>query len=284
LELSILFDRLRWEEKELQKEAEALGGKAALVDAKPLAFNISKISSPRGLGDVVLQRCISFYRTLYLTFILENLGKVVVNSSKVTETCGNKMITTLTLAKAKIPTPKTLVALSSDSVVEAAERIGFPVVMKPFVGSWGRLVSIARDKETLLSMVELKEELPNPIEHMYYLQEFVKRPPRDIRAVVAGDQLAACVYRYSPVDDWRTNVARGGSTKAFKPDKELLELIFRASEAVGGGVLGVDAMESENGYLIHEVNNTVEFKGAQSATEGSIAKKIAAYVIQKGRD
>jgi len=183
------------------------------------------------------------------------------------------------LAKAGILTPKTYVALSSDSVGEAAEALGFPVVMKPFIGSWGRMVSLAKDRHTLDTIVELKEAIQNPIEHMYYLQEYVKRPPRDIRAIVAGDEIVAAVYRNAHPDEWRTNVARGATTTAFRPDKELREIVLKAAELVGGGVLGVDAMESKEGYMIHEVNNTVEFKGAQAASKTKIAKKIVEYVI-----
>jgi [lysine-biosynthesis-protein LysW]--L-2-aminoadipate ligase len=152
------------------------------------------------------------------------------------------------------------------------------VVLKPFVGSWGRMVSVIRDRPTLQSIVELREELPNPVEHMYYVQEYIQRPPRDIRAVVAGDQLVACVHRYAPEGDWRTNVARGGVSKAFTPSPQLKEMILRAAEVVGGGVLGVDAMEGPNGNVVHEVNNTVEFKGAQSAVDWSIPKKIMEYI------
>jgi [lysine-biosynthesis-protein LysW]--L-2-aminoadipate ligase len=283
LKLTILFDRLRWEEKALQKEAQAEGSEAALMDAKGLVFEVSRIGRKNGFGDLVFQRCISYYRTLLLTRILENQGVDVINPYSVTEACGNKLATTMLLAKARIPTPRTLVTLTSETVSEAAEKLGFPVVLKPFTGSWGRMVSIARDQEALQSIVELRELLQNPMEHIYYLQEYVRRPPRDIRAVVAGDEIAACVYRYAPEDDWRTNVARVGVSKAFKPDKNLTELIHRAAEAVGGGVLGVDGMESKEGYLIHEVNNTVEFKGAQSATEGSIARKIVRYALSRGR-
>ena len=283
MKLTILFDRLRWEEKALQKEAQAAGLDANLLDAKGLIFDVSRAEKENGFGDLALQRCISYYRTLFLTRIFENRGVEVINPHRVTEACGNKLVTTMLLAKGKIPTPKTLVTLSPETVAEAGERLGFPVVLKPFMGSWGRLVSIARDPETLQSIVELREQLQNPMKHMYYLQEYVKRPPRDIRAVVAGDEIAACVYRYASDDDWRTNVARGGVSKAFKPDKQLTELIHRSAAVVGGGVLGVDAMESKGGYLIHEVNNTVEFKGAQSATEGSIAGRIIKYAISRGR-
>ena len=140
------------------------------------------------------------------------------------------------------------------------------------------MVTVVRDRETLKALIEYKEELSSPIEHMYYMQEFVKRPPRDIRAIVAGDEIIASVHRYAPAGEWRTNVARGGTSKAFKPDKELKEIILQAGEAVGGGVLGIDAMESSSGYLVHEVNNTVEFRGAQSAVGVDIPAQIIQYV------
>ena len=145
-------------------------------------------------------------------------------------------------------------------------------------------MTVVRDRQTLQSLTEFKEELANPAEqHMYYLQEFVKRPPRDIRAIVAGESIVACVHRIAPAGEWRTNVARGAVSKAFKPDKELKEIILKAAEAVGGGILGVDAMEPESGYLVHEVNNTVEFKGAQSAVDTDIPAQLIRYVAQSGR-
>jgi len=279
LRSSIAFDRLRWEEKALKDEADSMGIQTSLVDAKVLVFEISK-GDGQDLGDVVLQRCISHYRALFLSRILEGAGASVINRYSVAELCGNKLATTLALSKAGVPTPRTMVALSAEMVEKAAEELGFPVVLKPFTGSWGRMVSVIRDKATLQSIVELREELPNPIEHMYYVQELIQRPPRDIRAVVAGDELVACVHRYAPEGDWRTNVARGGTSKAFTPDPELREMILKAATVVGGGVLGVDAMEAPGGYVVHELNNTVEFKGAQSAVDWSIARKIIEYVAR----
>lgn len=283
MKLSILYDRLRWEEKTLADEAKASGLDSGLVDTRSLHFDISRRIRPEKYGDGILQRCISHYRSLFSTRILESAGATVINEYSVAEVCGNKLATTLALAGAGVPTPKTIVALSSDSVEEAARKVRFPLVMKPFTGSWGRMVSVAKDRDTLSSLVELREEMHNPLEHMYYLQEFVRRPPRDIRAVVVGDEIAACVYRNAARGDWRTNVARGGTSKAFKPSSSLVEMILKASEAVGGGVLGVDAMESDGGHVIHEVNNTVEFRGAQSATEGSIAAKIVGYAARSLR-
>jgi [lysine-biosynthesis-protein LysW]---L-2-aminoadipate ligase len=282
VKVSITFDRLRWEEKALSEAAEEAGLDASLVDSKGLIFEVPK--KHPDLGDVVLQRCISHYRSSILTLMLEGAGLKVINGYNVAETCSNKLATTIALANAKVPTPRTFLALSSEAAEEAADRLGYPFVIKPFTGSWGRMVTVVRDRNTLQSLIEYKEELANPQEqHMYYLQEFVRRPPRDIRAIVAGDSIVACVHRIAPPGEWRTNVARGAVSKAFKPDSELKEIILKAAEAVGGGILGVDAMEPESGYLVHEVNNTVEFKGAQSAVDTDIPAQLIKYVSQVAR-
>jgi len=284
LKLSITFDRLRLEEKDLITEAEKAGLKAELVDTRKLAFNVTAKRIANGYGDAVLQRCISYYRSAFLTKILESFGVLVINSAKVSEACGNKLFTSMLLAKAGVPTPRTFVALSAESAFETAEKMGYPVVVKPFVGSWGRMVDIAKEPSTLGTIVEYRESMSNPIEHMYYIQEFVKRPPRDIRLIVAGDEVIASVYRNAPKGEWRTNVARGGTTTSFKLNREIEEITLKAARAVGGGILGVDAMESkDDGYTVHEVNNTVEFKGAQAATQHSIAKKMIEYVVREAK-
>jgi [lysine-biosynthesis-protein LysW]---L-2-aminoadipate ligase len=284
MKLAITFDRLRIEEKELQKEAEKAGCKSELIDVRKLSFNITGKKINGSFGDVVLQRCISYYRSIFLARILENFGIQVINSTKVSEACGNKLVTSMLLAKAGVPTPKTYVALDAESVFETAEKVGYPVVVKPFTGSWGRMVDIAKEPQTLGTIVEYRESMQSPVEHMYYLQEYVKRPPRDIRLIVAGDEVIAAVYRNAPKGEWRTNVARGGTTTGFKLNKEIEDITLRAAKAVGGGILGVDAMETkDHGYTVHEVNNTVEFKGAQAATEHRIAKKIVEYVMREAK-
>jgi [lysine-biosynthesis-protein LysW]--L-2-aminoadipate ligase len=282
VKVSITFDRLRWEEKALKDAAEATGLEANLIDVKGLSFQVG--DQKPDFGDVVLQRCISHYRSLALSQTLEGAGLRVINSHSVAEVCSNKLATTIALSRAGVPTPRTYLALSSDAVETAADELGYPLVLKPFTGSWGRMVTVVKDKPTLQALVEYKEELANPQEHsLYYMQEYIKRPPRDIRAIVAGDHLVTCVHRYAPPGEWRTNVARGGTSKAFDPDKELVDTIMKAAKAVGGGVLGVDAMESSSGYLVHEVNNTVEFKGAQSAVGVDIPAQIIRYVKQQGK-
>ncbi len=278
-DITIIFDRLRWEEKELLDKALKLGYNAKLVDAKDLVF--STHDGSRSFGSVVIQRCISHYRGLYITACLESLDIPVINRYHVAEVCGNKLLCSLALVKDDVPTPKTQFVFSAEKAIEVASNIGYPIVFKPIVGSWGRLVIPVKDRDMMESIVEMREEMPNPLSKIYYLQEYVKRPPRDIRAIVVGDRVITAVYRYAAEGEWRTNIARGGKAELCPITKELEDVCLRAADAVGGGVLGVDIMEDESrGLLVHEVNNTVEFRGAASVSSVDIAQEIIRYAMK----
>jgi [lysine-biosynthesis-protein LysW]--L-2-aminoadipate ligase len=282
MELSILYDRLRWEEKALADEAKKIGVKVGLVDAKahPLTLVGGDSVANSTFGDVVLERCMSHIRGLYYTAVLER-EKVVINSYNVLSLTTNKLLTTLALDKAGVPTPKTAVAFSLESALELADRMGYPLVIKPIIGSWGKMVACIRDRREAEALFETREMIHEPLQQIYYLQEYVQRPPRDIRAIVVGDEIIATIYRYQPEDDWRTNVARGGAAVLAKLEPEQEDIIIKAAKAVGEGVLGVDAMESERGLLVHEINGCVEFKGAASVSTVNIPRKIVEYAIGK---
>ena len=277
--LTLLYDRIRWDEKELLKSARAKGLNVEEVDAKNILLNLSETMA-EAFGDVVLQRCISHSRGTYASACLESRGIMVVNKAYVSEICGNKLWTTLTLIRAGVPTPKTIIAFTPESALKAAEEIGYPVVLKPLIGSWGRMVVALRDREEAEAIIELRSQMDGALNQIFYIQELVKRPPRDIRCIVVGDKLVTAVYRVSPPGEWRTNVARGGLTEPCPITAEVEDIALKAAQAVGGGVLGVDMMESPNGLLVHEVNSTVEFRGAQSATSVRIADEIVDYVIK----
>jgi len=280
--LSLIYDRIRVEEKELISAAERLGVNLKLVDAKTFHFDLNSLEKEKSVfGELALERCISYFRGLHITAILENAGIPVINSFKTSSICGNKLLTTLTLIKAGVPTPKTVIAFTLEEALKALDEIGYPAVLKPIFGSWGRLIAPLKDRETALALLEHREEMSNPLYQIYYIQEMVERPPRDIRTVVVGDEVVAAIYRYAAPDDWRTNIARGGRAEPCKLTPELEELVLKAARAVGGGVLGVDAMESPDGILIHEVNSTVEFKGAMMATGVDIPSKIIDYAIKQ---
>ncbi|MGQ9468469.1 MAG: lysine biosynthesis protein LysX [Nitrososphaerales archaeon] len=283
--VGLVFDRIRFEEKAIIEKSKKRGLSIKLSDAKSLCLNTKSPDeeSKAIFGDLVLQRCISYFRGLHVTAFLESKGIDVINSLNVAQICGDKILTTLALIKAGVPTPETLIAFSPESVSKAIDKTGYPVVLKPIIGSWGRLIALLKDKDTADAIIESRESLNNPIYKIYYIQEMVNRPPRDIRTIVVGERIVASIYRYAPEGEWRTNVARGGKTTICPLTNELEDLVLKAAKAVGGGILGVDAMESPNGILVHEVNNTVEFKGAMASGATNIPDEILNYVIELAR-
>jgi [lysine-biosynthesis-protein LysW]--L-2-aminoadipate ligase len=199
----------------------------------------------------------------------------VINSFKTSQICGNKLLTTLALTKANIPTPKTLVSFAEESALESLSLIGYPAVIKPLVGSWGRLVSLVNDETTATSVLEHKEML-GPLHKIHYVQEKIPSK-RDIRAFVIGDDVVAAMYRKPNGGEWRTNIARGGTAKICEITEELKDLSLRAAGAVGGGILGIDLLEDKKGLVVNEVNHTVEFKGLVETTLVKIPELILEY-------
>src|ERR687886_727150 len=279
-ELCILYDKVRFEERILYDKALKKNLKAKIVDAKTVTISTENKRKDLQLGDVILQRSISHFRGLYLTASLEFLGFSVINKFQVGEICGNKLITSIILSKYKVPTPKTYFAFSAESVIEVINKIGYPLVLKPIIGSWGRGVFPLRDSEVANMIVEMREENNNALARIYYLQEMVKRPRRDLRCIVVDDRVVTAIYRYSAENEWRTNMAKGGKTEVAPITSELEDIALRAAKAVGGGVLGVDLMEDEDrGLLVHEVNNTVEFRGASNVCQADIAGAMIDYAL-----
>jgi [lysine-biosynthesis-protein LysW]--L-2-aminoadipate ligase len=284
VEVSILCDKVRFEEKALYEKTQSMGIKSKIVDAKTLTIGTCNKAKDFQLGDVILQRSVSYYRGLYLTACLEFLGFKVINRFEVGQVCGNKLITSIRLAENKIPTPKTQFAFSAESGLETIKNKGFPVVLKPIVGSWGRGIYPLRDLETASMIIEMREEDDSPLSRIYYIQEMVDRPSRDIRCIVIGDQVLTAIYRYSSQSEWRTNVALGGKVELASITKEMEDLALSAARAVGGGILGVDMMEDKNrGLVVHEINNTVEFRGAASVSKADIPNQMINYAINIAR-
>jgi len=278
--LRILFDRVRSEEKMLQEKASELGHDAKMIDAKITQVNTESKKSDFDFGDVVLERCVSYFRGLHFTACLEFLDVPVINSFEVANNCGNKMITSLLLKKHNVPTPKTYFTFSSEAALENLEKIGYPVVIKPVVGSWGRGVMPLKDRDTADAIIEVRELNDGPLDRIYYLQEMVNRPPRDIRVIVVGDQVVAAMYRTSS-GSFKTNIAVGGEPVACEITKELEDVCMKAAKAVGGGILGVDVMEDKKrGLVVHEVNNTVEFKGLAKVVKKDIPKEMIDFAIK----
>ena len=233
--LIILYDNIRWEEKALYEAAKKKGVEVENVDCKNLVVNLNNGKSKYN-GRVVLQRCVSYFKNVHSTAALEGLGAHVINPLNAAILCGNKMYAHMVLEKAGVRTPKAVAAFSEEGALAALDEFGYPAVIKPTVGSWGRLIALLRDKEAARAVIEDREHM-FPIYQVYYFEEFVERPPRDIRAIVVGDRVVAAIYRYSGEGEWKTNMALGGHAEACPVTKELEDICLKAARALGGQIV-----------------------------------------------
>ena len=249
----------------------------ALLDDRRLVFDLD--SAPA--VDVALERCINHSRAMHALRLFESAGVTCVNAYEVARRCGDKILTATALAESGVPQPATRIAFTEASALEAVEELGYPVVLKPAVGSWGRLLSKINDREAAETVLEHKTVLGTYHHSIFFVQKYVEKNGRDIRSFVVGDECVAAIYRSS--DHWITNTARGARASNCPVTPEVADISLRAAESVGGGVLAVDLFETDDGLLANEVNYTMEFKNSIDVTGVDIPERIVSYVLEAAR-
>jgi [lysine-biosynthesis-protein LysW]--L-2-aminoadipate ligase len=277
LRIGVLYSRVRVEEKWIFASLERRGLDYERLDDRVVHFDMDN-PEPWRQYDAILERSISYTNGLYACRIFNSWDIPTVNTAAVAEACGDKLITTTLLARSGVPQPHSRVAFTPESALETIEAMGYPVVLKPVVGSWGRLLAKVNDRDTAEAILEHKAVLGSVQHSVFYIQEYIKKPGRDIRAVVVGDKVITAIYRKSA--HWITNTARGGEGELCPVTPELEELSLKAAQAVGGGVLAVDVIEDpERGMLVNEVNHTMEFHTVQPLSGIDIADTIVGYAV-----
>ncbi|MBI2090790.1 MAG: lysine biosynthesis protein LysX [Deltaproteobacteria bacterium] len=276
MQIGFLHSLIRPEEKMLLKEFQSRDGvEVAMIDDRKVVYNLGKDSFP---FDVVLERCINHSRALHALRLFECAGIRCVNSAKVASICGDKIMTSIALQEHKVPQPEVRIAFTEESTLQAIEGMGYPVVLKPAVGSWGRLLSKVNDRDAAETVLEHKVTLGSYHHSIFYIQKYIDKKGRDIRSFVVGEECVAAIYRYS--EHWITNTARGGTAENCPLADELKELSVRAARAVGGGIVAVDIFETNDGLLVNEVNYTMEFRNSIGPTGVNIPQRIVDYVLR----
>jgi [lysine-biosynthesis-protein LysW]--L-2-aminoadipate ligase len=281
MNVGILYSRVRVEEKLLFEAFERRGVDFNLLDDQHLIFDIT--NGPRANQythyDLIVERCINHGRALYSLRILNDRGVSTVNTAQVADICGNKLQTTSALTAAGVPQPRSLVAFTPESALAAIEELGYPVVLKPAVGSWGRLLSKINDRDAAEAILEHKDTLGSYHHSIFYIQEYVKKPQRDIRAFVVGGETICAIYRNA--EHWITNTARGGKSSNCPVTPDLNDICVAATRAVGGGIVAIDVFEDpDRGLLINEVNYTMEFRNSIAPTGINIPDRMVDFCLR----
>lgn len=285
--IGMVYSRARVEEKMLMEAAEKRGVRLEPVLDNGLVLDLDPGALP---FDVVLERSVSYTRGLYLLRFCASHGIPAVNRFEVAAACGDKTETSLRLRRAGVPTPRTKVAFEPEAALRALDELGYPAVIKPTLGSWARMVSRVDSRREAEQILEHREQLPNPVQQVYYLQEYVNKTTanagpaptyRDMRAFVIGDRTVCAIWRNSP--HWITNTARGGTATVAPVTPELDELCMKAAAAVGGGVLALDLMEGPDGLVCHEINHTMEFRNSVAPTGVDIPGLLIEHCVREAK-
>jgi [lysine-biosynthesis-protein LysW]--L-2-aminoadipate ligase len=287
MKVGLLYSRIRRDEKLLLSELRERDHEIEKIDVRKQQFNIHEAPEAFDDLDIVVDRCLATSRSVYATKFADAYGVPVVNGPEVANTCADKVNNSLALEAAGVPTPNTDVAFTKDAALESIEKFGYPCVLKPVVGSWGRLMAKIDSRSAAEAILEHKETLGHYEHKIFYVQEFVDKPGRDMRVLAVDGEPIAAMVRSS--DHWLTNAAKGAETAEFELDDRALELVETASDAVGGGLLGIDLMEvgidKESGefedYTVHEVNHTVEFKALNEVTDVDVPAKVVDWLETK---
>ncbi len=286
MNIGFIHSLIRPEEKLLLKEFDRKGVSPIRIDSRTFQFDSSATNIQsndlileKNHLDSVFNRSLSYSQSLQTLRIFESLAVHTMNSSEVLENCGDKIKTSLALKN--VPQPEFGVAFSMEGALSLIEQMGYPVVLKPVIGSWGRLLSKINDRDAAESVLEHKFTLGNYTHSVIYVQKFVEKGGRDIRSFVVGDECIAAIYRDSP--HWITNTARGGTASNCPVTEEIKELSLAAAKAVGGGIVAIDLFESPQGLLVNEVNGTMEFKNSIQTTGVNIPEKIVEFYVNEVR-
>jgi [lysine-biosynthesis-protein LysW]---L-2-aminoadipate ligase len=278
LKYAMAYGVIRQDEKMLLEAAKRIGIDLATIRMDDISSSLG--SNPFDT-DAILDRGISQFRSFYFLKMAEEAGIFTLNSSEVVRICGDKFLTSAALVRDNIPTPRTSMALSTESALSEIEKMGYPCVIKPVVGSWGRLLAKVNDRESAESILEHKETLGGYTHSAIYIQEYVQKQGRDIRAFVVGEETICAIYRHS--EHWITNTARGGKASVCPVTDDLNEICLRAKEAVNGEIVAIDLFETPTGFSVNEVNHTMEFKNSVAPTGVDIPVKVLEHFVRKAR-
>ncbi len=279
VKVGFLHTLIRPEEKMLLKAfSDRSDVELKMIDVRDLVFRLGRDHFD---VDVVVERCINHSRALHALILFEAAGIPCVNTAQVASVCGDKLQTSAALHCQGVPQPRVNVAFTEESAMKALEDLGYPAVLKPAVGSWGRLLSKVNDPDAAETVLEHKTVLGSYHHSIFYMQEYIEKQGRDIRSFVVGDECIAAIYRES--EHWITNTARGARTSKCEVTDELRDISLRGARAVNGSVVALDLFETNDGLLVNEVNYTMEFRNSVTVTGVDIPGIIAEHVVGVGR-
>ncbi len=294
LHVAVLGNPGSWYCRDLARALEERSHQYSRLDFPQLVAEVGSAARPRlKLGnfdlttlDAVIVRTMppgSLEQVVYRMDALARLeaaGVTVLNPPKAIECAVDKYLTTSRLEAAGLPVPPTCVCESADAALEAFERLGGDVVVKPLFGAEGRGIVRVSDPDLALRTFRTLER----IQAVLYVQKFVEHEGFDVRVLVLDGSVVGSIRRRSP-HDFRTNVSRAGIAEPHESSKQERDWALHAASATGSRIAGVDLLYSRSGecYVI-EVNAVPGWQAFRGVTGIDVARLVVESLEQSRKN
>jgi RimK family alpha-L-glutamate ligase len=281
MRIAILSSGNGWHARDLQRAATLLGHTAKPIDFRRVLAAVPNHTS-LSAHDAVIVRTMppgSLEQVVFRMDVLHQLeaaGRRVLNPPRALEICVDKYLASARLDAAGLPTPPTIVCQDAEAAIEAFNKLGGDVVVKPLFGSEGKGMVRVSDIEIAWRTFRTLERLQNVL----YVQQFIRHPGWDLRVFVIDNRVLTAMRRHAK-NDWRTNVAQGGRGECVKPTAEEERLALTAARAVGTAVAGIDLLpRPDGGYYVLEVNAVPGWRALAPTTGIDVAREIVRFVAE----
>lgn len=182
------------------------------------------------------------------------------------------------LSRQGIAIPRTMIAPLPFSATAIEQQLQYPMILKPDMGAQGLGVTLIENRKQLQSIGGLLEYLKT--DETIILQEYLSfNPGSDFRVWVLGDRVLGAMRRTSSGDTFTSNFSAGGSVGVVETNDAMIEIALGASRALGLTIAGVDLLESEDGYVVCEVNANPGFKGFETATGVNVPRDVLTFLM-----
>jgi RimK family alpha-L-glutamate ligase len=285
MHIALLSSGGGWHVRDLQRAALRLNHEAVPVDFRRLSAAVAFTPDVLAGFEGVLVRTMppgSLEQVVFRMDLLHRAqarGVAVLNPPRAVETCVDKYLATACLAAAGLRVPPTVVCQHADAALEAFASLGGDVVVKPLFGSEGRGMVRVSDPELAWRTFRALERTQSVL----YLQQFIRHPGWDLRVFVLGGRVLTAMRRHAN-EDWRTNVAQGGSAEGVRVGPEEERLALRAAAALGAAVAGVDLLPGPDGqWYVLEVNAVPGWRALAPVTGVDVAAEVIQFLADEYR-
>lgn len=278
----------KWSTEVLADEIEAKTGFRCVIDIEKV---VADLSTPKVTYN---DQCLCELDAIIIKKISQTYSPMVIDRLEIlrfVESCGvkvyskpceiirlvDRMSCTISLARAKIPMPKTLITEDHNAALQAVKDFG-EVVLKPLFSTKARGMQVISANQSDKAIHAALQDFYK-VHQFYYIQQKLKLPGHDMGLVFLNGQYQGAYARVGNGDSWNTTIHSGGKYAKVEPSQEIIDIAYQAQAQFDLSYTTVDIAETENGPVCFEVSAFGGFKGAKEGLGIDMAKAYVSHVL-----